>query len=144
LEAELGKDVLDMVLRGAFRDVQQAGDLPVGEAARDQLGDLALAPGKAAWPAAVGIAAQAVGQSLRVGAQDLHAEPGRAACGVVCQDERFRTVFSPAARCEAGPRHVKFPGPAHEGPQPPPGRLLAGHSLILRRPEVGCGSEYQI
>jgi len=42
-EAELGQDVLDVVLRGAFGDVQGRGDLPVGQSLPDQPGDFPLA-----------------------------------------------------------------------------------------------------
>jgi hypothetical protein len=42
-EVQLGEDVLDVVLRGAFGDHEPFGDLPVGEALCDQLGDLSLA-----------------------------------------------------------------------------------------------------
>src|SRR5260370_28169097 len=42
-EPELDQDVLDVVLRRAFGDVQGLADLFVGQPARDQLGDLELA-----------------------------------------------------------------------------------------------------
>jgi hypothetical protein len=61
LEAELGEDVLDVVLCGAFRDVEEVGDLAVGEAAGDQLGDLAFASGQAAGLAARSASLEAVG-----------------------------------------------------------------------------------
>lgn len=40
LEAQLGQDVLDMVLGGSFGDVQNLGDLAVGEPPGDQPRDL--------------------------------------------------------------------------------------------------------
>jgi hypothetical protein len=43
VEAQLIEDVLDVVLGGAFGDVQPAGDLTVAQPVRDQAGDLFLA-----------------------------------------------------------------------------------------------------
>src|SRR5215469_15867511 len=94
-EAELGEDVLDMVFRGSFGDVEQVGDLAVGEAASDQLGDFALAPREAAGPGVAG--PQGLVQVPGIGSQAPHAKPGRAADSIVCQDERFGTVLPPAA-----------------------------------------------
>src|SRR5215472_17578735 len=80
-EAELREDVLDVVFRGAFGDVEQVGDLAVGEAASDQFGDFVLAPREAAGP---GVARpEGLGQVTGMGSQAPHAEPGRAAGGVV-------------------------------------------------------------
>src|SRR5262245_7418218 len=42
-EAELGEDVLHVVLRGALGQMQLGGDLPVGQTARHRDGDLVLA-----------------------------------------------------------------------------------------------------
>jgi hypothetical protein len=97
LEAELGEDVLDVVLGGALSDVEEVGDLPVGEAAGDQLGDLAFAPGQAAGLAALGASLQAAGQAVGVRSQDRHAEPGRAAGSIAGEDERFCVILPPAA-----------------------------------------------
>src|SRR5215472_3249204 len=72
VEAELGEDVLDVVFRGAFGDVEQVGDLAVGEAAADQFGDFALAPGEAAGPGAAG--PQGLGKVPGIGSQAPHAE----------------------------------------------------------------------
>ena len=46
-EAELGEDVLDVVLRGAFGEHQPLGDLPVRQAFGDQRGHLGLARAQA-------------------------------------------------------------------------------------------------
>ena len=51
-EPELGEDVLDVVAHRAVRQHQLVGDLAVGAAQRDQLGDLAFAGGEGSGAAA--------------------------------------------------------------------------------------------
>ena len=46
MQAELGQDVLDVVLGGALGYVEGGGDLPVGEAAGDEARDFAFAAGQ--------------------------------------------------------------------------------------------------
>jgi hypothetical protein len=43
-EAELGEDVLDMSLRRSPGDHKAGRDVPVAQAVRDQVGDLAFSP----------------------------------------------------------------------------------------------------
>jgi hypothetical protein len=45
-EAEFGQDAFDVAFGGALGDDQPGGDFLVGQALRDQIGDLPLAPGE--------------------------------------------------------------------------------------------------
>lgn len=49
-EAEFCQDVLDVVLRGPFGDVERLGDLPVGQSLPDQPGDFPLTRAERLWP----------------------------------------------------------------------------------------------
>lgn len=55
VDAELGEDVLDVVVDGALGDVQPGGDLPVGQARTHEAGDLLLSPGQESERRALGV-----------------------------------------------------------------------------------------
>src|SRR5688572_13200711 len=101
-EAELGEDVLDVVLGCAFGDVGFGGDLAVGEASGDEPGDLVLA---AAQPVVVAVAAVTPGATgpVEVGQEGVgpglhggHAEALRRGLGLGRDRHGLLPVAGPA------------------------------------------------
>ena len=124
-----------MVLRGAFGDDEPLGDLPVGEALGDQLGDLGLAPAQRGRHAR-----RAELRDERAGAVDVgrHAErPGEAvgvAGGALGPVAVARTVAGEQRRREVVARlgdEAGCPGPV--------GLLGRDREVVDRRGRGGRG-----
>src|SRR5438105_3225689 len=81
VEAEFGEDVLDVAFDGTCGDDQEAGDLPVGQALRDQFGDLVLPTGQSGFVAGRAAVLPDAGRliSERVGDRLVEGEVGAAA-----------------------------------------------------------------